>query len=324
MSRELLSDYKDRLMERHGYDEGFAQDLAVMADSIIDYYGPAYKDTVEEAILSTKYIISKRLKNSIIYERPDSIIKRELTDCITDKKEPINGPIGASAPSISFNGTDFHIDSIERVVALPHYFDSNNPDSMAGITRETLGIIDEYLRGYEIDGENLIIRRGLSEQIEKLSVSLDGKVDRETIDKFGMSLEEGILKYDTLSIIRESYDPTYDSSQETASRLIAGFISDGLELRDVLREGRITKNIELLREALASRFGTDLDELSRRMDYLSNLEKSKLNNLYDACRAKQLDETIDRYFEKSVAPAFLSPQADLEAEIPSGFRPSGM
>lgn len=321
MSKELLCDYKDRLIEKHGYGEQFAQDLAVMTESLEEYLGPEYSKVVRDTVLSTSYVQAGRKKGSNIYETTDDVLDRtcKYNKMFLKEKKPI-GPVGVSVPDITWDGKNFNINEIERVVALPHYFDANNPDSMAGISRETMRLISGSLRGYSIEDDTLTISSGFSQETHKLTLNPIGDVDIKPIKKVGTGLEEGLLRYDELKFTREYYDPKYDTPQEPTSRLIAGFLSDGLGLEDMLREARITKDQEPLRNALSSTMGVDLDEFSRRMDILQDLEKLKSKNLNDVEKFKSLNGAIDEYFETDIVPIVRDIQASMTAEQQDSFQ----
>ncbi len=321
MSKELLCDYKNRLIEKHGYGEEFAQDLAIMAESLEEYFGLEYSGIVRDTVLSTTYVQAGRKKRSNMYETTDDVLDRtcKYNEILPREKKPV-GPVGVSIPNIIWDGEKFNITEIERVVALPHYFDANNPDSVAGISRETMRLISGSLRGYSIDGNTLTINSGLSQEIHRLTLNPLGDIDLTPIKKVGSGLEEGLLKYDELKFTREYYDPTYDTPQEPTSRLISGFLSDGLGLKDMLKEARMTKDQEPLRNALSAMMDVELDEFSRRMDVIQNLEKLKSKNLSNVDKINELNKAIETYFETDIVPTVRDIHPGITAEQQDSFQ----
>lgn len=310
MAEELLCDYKNRLIEKHDYSEDFAQDLAVMTESLAEYYGPEYSSLVYDAVLSTKYVVAGRKPNSNVYETVFDVLKRE------NMLEPINGedPLeqqsslkhsrgtATTRPSISYDGSEYHVDRVDRIVALPHYFDANNPDSMANISRETMRIINNYLKGYEIEGHTLSVHDGLATTTQKLSLSEEGQVTRTPKEKKGTGLEEGMVKYDELCFVRSYYDANYDSPQEPTARLIAGYLSDSLGLKDMLREAQITKDTIPLQSAIDAQVEESYTGLVSRLDNLQNLEILKSKYITDVDKFPSIEEDIKNKFTSEIAP----------------------
>ncbi len=325
MSKELLSDYKDRLIEKHGYDTGFAEDLAIMADSLEAHFGEEYRGVIRDTILSAKYVKADLKKGSQVYETTPEVLEKTFNGKLKLEESKYPGPLGVSQPTISFDGTEFHIDEVQRVVALPHYFDAKNPDSLAGLSRETMRLVSGYVGGYTIEDNTLITKRGLLEERAKLTLNEAGAIDETPISKFGSSLEEGLLRYDELEVIRESYDSSYDSPQEPASRLICGFLTDGLDLAREIREARITKDQAELRQILAERMGVDLDDFSERIDTITEFEeRRRALNLDEADTNKAFREIVDKYYASDIAPILSDAQASLAQDEMSTEHRQGM
>lgn len=330
MAKELLCDYKDRLIEKHGYPEGFAEDLAVMTESLAEHFGQAYESTVYDAVMATKYVVAGLKDGGKIYETVYDVLEKEGVLNVKDKEELskdfLKRSSGASASklSISYDGTGFHVDGVERVVALPHYFDANNPDSMANISRETIRVINGYLRGYEVDGHTLTVHEGLSTETRRLSLSADGKVEQTFISKVGTGLEEGLIKYEERSFVRKYYDAGYDSPKEPSTCLIAGFLSEALKLNDLLREAQVTKDQSALASAFDSHMEVGFGEFVRRLDLINDLDKKKLTTI-DREEIFKNQKTIDDYFASDIAPQVQGMQGSIHKdELMDGSYQTGM
>ena len=53
-SGKLIDDYKNELMNMYGYGDSLAEDIAMMASSIVDSLGIEYESVVLDAVLKTK------------------------------------------------------------------------------------------------------------------------------------------------------------------------------------------------------------------------------------------------------------------------------
>lgn len=323
MSKVSNYDYKEQLKERYGYTEDFAQDLSIMAESITDYLGTSYEEIVHSSMLSCEYCIAGLKKGTNIYETVLDVAKRNgmIENANTETIELLKRSESAylSVPHIENDGDNFQIKDTKKLIVLPRTFDSRSPVSLATLAKESLTLVKSSIGEYTIEGSEIVERRGLAEKRTAISINDDGNITFGTQKQIGTGLENALTSYDELSVIRSSYDDSYDTQSYPQGRLIAGYLEQNIGLRDLIWEAQITKNKDELALVFNNTMEISYSEFLSRMDKLEEIERKRftatpLSNDYHE------NECVD-YIATSIAPAIQEMQKQLNtAEMTASLK----
>lgn len=318
-SRKLLADYKDELVQKFGYEESLAQDIALMAESIADYYGSEYEDTVLDAVASTKVVVVDTYKNGI-RETVQDVLEREgmAEEVKGDEKDSLVGVRGVDGvyrerPNISYNDGEYHVDSVDKIAVINSSYTPDSPYFLGKLAGELLKATKSQLCAYEIDGSTLIVRQGLSVRTEKLSHK-GAEVSRKLVSEVGTGLEAGINNYDKLSLIRDSYYSDYDLDGHMSTTLVGGNVLDLLKLRDMVRVAQITKDTTSLKEVFDGNVPEGYDAFVSAVDDLYALEK-KRRDAVDPEELVEANDRLEKCFRDRIAPMMRSMRENMKLGV---------
>lgn len=321
MSKVDLNEYKNRLKSSYGYSEDFAETLALMSESLADYYGDEYSEVVYDAVASCKYVVAKLRKNQKIYENVQDVLKREgMINEVKGESSPTKmgdsrqiGGVFTSKPHITHRDGRYEIDHIDRMIVLPHHFNTESYASLATLAHETGRLVREHLNGYYIEGDTMTIKSGLSTRTEKLSVDKDGNVVRTFESEIGVGFDRAATSYDELSLMRKMYDSNYDTPNYAVGREVAGFLADNIGLSSIMREAAMTKNRGELASVFDSHMDIGYEEFLRRFDAMHRLDYERREAL-EVDDIKKKSEELEAYFEREVAPVVRAMQGSIRKD----------
>lgn len=325
-NKKLLFDFKEEIKNKYGYDEELAETIAMTAESIIDYMGSEYESIILEAISSCKYIIANNFKLDEngkqvgIAENIYDVLKREGMlehiegSTVNDGDLKRAGGVYTSVPRISEHEGKFTIDSIDRVIVLPNYFNHNNPASLGTASHETMHLVKAYVKEYEIEGNKLKQRFGLGHGEYSLGVQ-GGKVIRTLIKETGIGTEEGANTYDELSLIRNTYDSNYEVYGYPYQRSICGYLADGIGLGPIIREAQLTGDIDEVKKLFDTHIDIGFEGFNEKMDETVRLEYERFANIFDEEKYKESLDKLQKLFETELAPRVRSFEASLKPEM---------
>lgn len=304
---KLLADYKDELIQAHGYSEELAQDIAVMADSIVEHYGSEYESTVLDAVASTKVVVVDTYKKSGIRETVHDVLEREgmLEEVKGEERQNLVGVrnidgIYRERPHISFSNGEYHIDSVERIAVINSSYTPDSPYFLGKLAGELLKAVNSHLRPYEIDGNTMTVRQGLSVRTEKLSRKGDD-VTRKFVSETGVGLEASINYYDKMSLIRNSYYTDYDLDGYMTSTLVGGNVLDLLKLRDMVRVAQVTKDTEALTAMFDSHMPEGYQAFVGAVDELYAIERQRASTV-DSEELMTANDRLEQVFQDRIVP----------------------
>lgn len=306
---KLLADYKDELIRNWGYGEELAEDISMIAESLVNEYGEEYEDAILEAIKNTEYVIAhERGKNNRRETIFDVLKRTDMLDVVLDDKTMIGEPelksfssFFAMKPELSFDGVQYSIKGVKRLAILPSTYNSANPDSIAKLAEVSDHAIKSSLNSLEINGDELVARNGFATKTIKLS-NRDGVIVRSLESEIGLGLDEGLSSYTALHVTRCDYDENYDIQDDSSLRLVAGSLMDSLNLRSIIREAVITKDDETLRRYFDDFTDKGYDAFLREMDNLLAADFNRKRNSVDAEAHRRAITEMDDIFAMSVAP----------------------
>lgn len=298
----ILDDYKKKLIKKFDYDEDFAEDIAIMADSLINYFGDEYSGLIYDALLSCKICIAPSNRTVTLRDNINSILEsEELIDKFSEEDLQNNSLGLLSSPEITFEDGVFKVTGINKIIILPSHFNSSNPDSLGILAKECIKLIKSELNTYTIEDNTLITKSGILTRKESLK-STKTKIKRKCIEEKGTSLKHGLDSYDQLCLIRTEYNNDYDVHGNDYSRIVAGFLLDYLNLKSEIRKAEILHNDSDLREVFTSTLKKPLEDFLKMTDELTHLEHARKQSLTgsdeDVLKARN---KLDFYFSTTVA-----------------------
>jgi len=322
---ELLFDFKERIKSKYGYDEEFAQTLSMMAEDIAEYLGPEYENITYQAFESCKFVIAKGMKKG------DK--KRENVLDVLNKEgmnDPIEGGLvseddlkragGAytSVPRISYDGSSYKIDKIDRLIVLPSHFNNENIGTLGVLAHEGMHLVKSFVNEYQIEGDTLIIKSGIITERHRLSQK-DGKVKRTFIDEIGVGFEEGINSYDEMALMRTTRDPNYTANGYTNLMLTAGHLIDAIGIGEIIRHAQMTKDETELTKFIDDYTEVGYEEFLRILDQSVRLEYEKFAALFDEERMKIARQKLDDHFNEKIVPQVQNMNKALAKDVEHGY-----
>ncbi len=302
-----IFDYKEELKKSHGYSDEFAECLVLLADDMIAYLGEEYAEVVYDTIRNTDYMVATQKKKSKVYENTSDVLERigVLKDLTVEQASELSDGNKRSAnisiPTIAFDGKEYRLTNIRRVIVLPHHF---NPDSIASIKelfKNTLEAVKNSLNTYSIDGTVLTVKNGLQVETRNLSYR-NGEVASTLSNIKGEGLEKGTTLYDELCFMRTYHDASYDVQENSDLRILAGYLYDNLDLRDSIRVAAITKDYDNLKEIIEKTSGLDYDTFMAQLDSLYAYEKEISKSILDSEELTRANQKRDDYYKGAIVP----------------------
>lgn len=317
--KKPLNDLKNELIGKYGYESDFAETIAIMTDSIVNYYGEEYENLITDAIMSCKYIIAGTEENK--YENIYDVLKRENMlddtigeDIVTDGDLKRAGGVYQSLPRISYKDGVFSIDRVDRLLVLPYYFNKEHPDSLGILAHETLHLIKAYLRAYSIEGNILHERFGFHNIEYDLSYN-DGRIEKRIIKNVGTGFEEGVNTHDEYAVMHESYDDTYESAGYGFQRVTAEYLIFDLDLKSMIDKSALTGDLTELIELFDQIKENAFIDFNNAMDESVRLAYERFKNIFDEKKLKESTEKSRKQFEEGVIPFIRSLEKVLSKEI---------
>lgn len=309
--RKMLDEHKNDLRKQFGYNESFAETVAVSVESIIDYFGTEYEDIAWGAVKSCKIVFAdsqkkdSKGKKTNIQESIYDVLKREN---MCEKYNPIvnaetmkrDRGIYVSKPIVECTDSEYHIQGVERIIVLDKSFNEHNPSSLAVLTNQLMSLIKSYVNEYEIQNGTLIQRTGVQETIYALSND-NGLTNVKFRSSVGEGLEKGINLYDEFKVVRTNYDSNYEVFGSVYQRIIAGFIIDSLEMGEAIKVAELTKDDTALKQ-LFIEYGVNYEEFVEIIDILAQKDNERVLNSLDSDKLKQSNDELEKYFVTSVVP----------------------
>lgn len=299
-----LEEYRDKLIAIFGYEKSLAENITIVADLIIDYYGEEYEAVVVDAIASTKVVLIDQYKRGIRETLQDVIEREEMSESLPEnvRLHDIRNLEGIYCEKVilSYSDESYSIDSIKRLAVINSEFLPDSPYFQGKLVGELLKACKAHLSAHSIEGSKLITRNGLAMRVEELS--FDGNnVTRKLLSERGYGLETGTNEYARRAIVREIFYPFYDLENDLSTTLIAGNILDSLKLRDMIHEAQMTKDFSSLEAVINSNSDVSYEDVLQSIDEFYDLECS-LNGLMSDEERQRVQNQIDEKFVQSITP----------------------
>ncbi len=303
----LVADYKNELMSRYGYREELAEDIAMAAESIVNYLGNEYEDVVLAAIANTKVVTVEGLRDNGIKETVSDVLKREgMSDgldgkTVSDKDIRNIEGIYCEEPQLTYTEKGYEMVAVKKVAVINSSHEPGNVYFLGKLIGELLKGVKAHLLEYSIEEDKLVVRSGLSEEVSKLS-HRGSIVRRKVVERHGYGLEEGMNAYDQLSIMRDDYYSKYELPKHNSAVLAAGVLADGLNLKDTIHEAQVTKDMRILEEICNAHTSCGFESLLTNFDTLHDLENSR-NAAIGTEEFDAISSELDEHFVSVIAPS---------------------
>lgn len=281
--KKMLCDLKNELITKYKYSDDLAENIALIAESVIDDYGEYYENVILDAIMSCEFKIKEPNERNIA-----SFRNRE--------------GYYSSVPVLSKDGDNIIVNAQKEII-LPNTFNSDNPAYVGVLTSRILELVSSSLNEFSISGNELVQRQGLMTTTYSISDNLELTKTKE----IGRGLNEGINSYETLNLMRSEYDTSFEPMGSDYTRIIAGSLIDGVELKELLTDALMTKDTGELENIIVEHTGKSLNEFLSMIDGLTNLEMKMSSTIGD--RKEVLDSIEQEY--NSIAPLISSLSAGL-------------
>lgn len=225
------------IINKWNYNEELSEFLKKVYNSLIEELGSDFEPIIYEAFLNTEVILSGNniydcLKNRGLLEEED-----DYTVSYSDLKRASG--VYHCYPNIIFNGTDFEISSVTRVVVI-NSTTIEEDYIKAALIHELGHMVKGYYQEFSIEGNRLITRSGLIETIEELYIE-NGKVKKRLISEKGVGIEEGLNAALEESIAKKIVNQNYKVSGYGVINVMAKTLSEDLELKSIILPAQMLK-----------------------------------------------------------------------------------
>lgn len=271
------SELKEELIKTHDYSEDLAESIALAYTEVCKYYKMTLKEynKSDDDISSYMYIILNEVKNC------NFVISDIKSNDVRSLK--LRDGIFESAPILE-NG---EVKGVKKTVTLPNSF-RDDYDKSQVFFRSIMTLSRSALNPYTAYESTVDVRNGF----ETTSYSKTGK----KLSSKGYGLEIGTKDY---IMMKNGYTPSANTSTE---RNIVGALMDPIHLEGDIVEAGITGDMMTLNEKLSDYGNSSYNELRDKMDHIHDLEVAKRAAVTDDEKYKNIDNEINNYISKEIAP----------------------
>lgn len=303
MKKMTLDDFKQQLISKYHYAEYLAETIAIVADTLIDYHGEDYESIICDAVLSCKFIVAQKSKKGLCESVREAAVREGFNPEGPKLRKADERSIESEyivEHKIQAIGKQYRIDEINRAVVLNAHFDPNNTASLANLATEMEKLVKGYIKGEQIEGNELQVHNGISTKTYKLSGS-EGYATKKLVKSENVALESGMTEYAVLEMMRTYHDDNYDVSGYADPRIVASVLIESFQLRDLLWEAEMTKDLSELKKLFDEYMPNGYNKFVSLLDRSAELNEERMRSVEDPEKAKQLRSAIDSLFTNSIA-----------------------
>ena len=159
---------------------------------------------------------------------------------------------------------------LNRKIIISHTFNLDSPKGLEVLILNICRLIKSYNEEYQIDGNTLIHKEGLSKTIKQI-LKDEEEITLSIQEEKEIGIHIGSLLYDTEQIESIILKDKYNTHQYNYLKLIIKYIKEKIDLKELMTEDEILKD----------------DALRKIYDKEENYEK--LSNTIDKCLEKEHD-----------------------------------
>ena len=235
-----MQKYLEQLKQQYNYNDKTINALAKIIPALIKYYSIEYEETILSALKETEIICC----NS--YQTISNIKEQQkLTPTIgtSEIKKIENDGTYLSNIKIIYNELQnkYEIIKLNRKIIISHTFNLDSPKGLEVLILNICRLIKSYNEEYQIEGNTLIHKEGLSKTIKKI-IKEEDEITLNIQEEKLIGLHIGSLLYDTEQIESIILKDKYNTHQYNYLKLIIKYIKENIELKENLTEDEILKD----------------------------------------------------------------------------------
>lgn len=293
-----LSFLKDKLVRTFGYGEDEAIGICSVFEDIVAELGSEYAEVVVSSVINTKISFTKYQKNGI-RETVKTVLEREGLSLPSDNKGISISDVRSiesiyiSQPNVVFENGQFSIAGVKRAIVINSPFVEGSPSIDAMLKRELLCAVVSNIGEYSTHKDELVVRQGLMERREQLSVDGDGQITRTLISEKGYGLENGI----------RDRERSFDSQNYSLSLLATLRVLEEFQLEESIQVARVAKATGALRALIDVVLEGGYDKLIASFDTFYDLEKTNIaSRIGDRESAMKAADELENYYSNVIKP----------------------
>jgi hypothetical protein len=325
--KKMLFDFKEEIKNKYGYTEELAEDIALTAESCINYMGQDYTNIILEAINSCKYSMAKKgynddgtyfIENVYDVAKRDNMLDESENDIVSEGDLKRASGVYIYITRLTYQNNEYKIDRVDRSIIIGSSFAPGTANYYSALAHETMHLIKAYSREHTIENNQLRTRFGLGYADYNLSQK-DGKVVKTKTKEIGVGIEEGINTYDELCLMRQFYDSNYEVYGYANLRIVGGFLMDNIGLAPQIRLAQVTGNTDEIRNIIDANMGIGYEEYLKRLDESVALEYERFAEILDPEKCDEVLGRLNKHFEEQIAPATRELRSRINHEMETGY-----
>lgn len=264
-----MQKYLEQLKQQYNYDDKIINALAKVVPALIKYYSIEYEEIILLALKETEIICCNSYQTISNIKEKDKLTPTIGTSEI---KKIENDGIYLSNIKVIYNELQnkYEIIKLNRKIIISHTFNLDSPKGLEVLILNICRLIKSYNEEYQIDGNTLIHKEGLSKTIKQI-LKDEEEITLSIQEEKEIGIHIGSLLYDTEQIESIILKDKYNTHQYNYLKLIIKYIKEKIDLKELMTEDEILKD----------------DALRKIYDKEENYEK--LSNTIDKCLEKEHD-----------------------------------
>jgi len=280
----------ENVINKYNYSKDFSEFLREVYIELVKEYGN--EEIIYEALLNTPIINVNNVYDYLLENHYLDDNDLGIVDAGDLKR---SSGVCSTEPVLDYNldTNEYIIKEIKKVV-LVRNFDINSDEDKGLLIHELCHLAKNYYNEYVINGDILISRNGLIEEVYKLSY--DGnKVKKTLVSELGTGLEEG-LNYLTEEIIaKRIVSSNYKATGCGISTQIAKNLLEDFDINEILVNAQIYHD----KEELYNKLGMEkFIELESFVDQIYKLELIMFSQIFEPEKMKETEQELLSMIEK--------------------------
>lgn len=286
-----MQKYIEQLRIKYDYDDKTINALTKIIPALINYYGIEYEEIILKAINDTKIICCNSYQTISKIKEEQKLINKIGN---TQLKDIESEGIYYSDIKIIYNEIQnkYEIVKLNRKIVISHTYNLDSPKGLEVLILNICRLIKAYNDEYEIDGNILIQKEGLSKRIYQ--ILLEDNIDIELSNETNIGIHIGSLLYDTEQIESIILKDKYDTHKYDYLRLIIRYIKEVFNLKDTLNEEELLKDSSF--KSIYSK-QEQFEQLSNTIDECLNIEYEMLIYALNREEKDHLEKSLKEIFD---------------------------
>jgi len=285
------------IINKYNYEGLLAEFLPKIYQELINSLGEEWAPIIYEAFLNTEVVIADSVYDFLV-ER--DMLEKEEGSIINEGDLKRASGISQSIPEISFDGKNYKIERVKRIVIVTSFTESLKNTMLSVLIHEICHLVKTYYNEYKIEGNILTYYSGLIKNVYEMEY-VDGKVKKKLLSEQGVGFEEGLNTVLEVEIGKKLLDPNWEETGYRLVTAIARNFYNNMDLRTMIIAAQMNSERE--------KFITSFDEyfmdgayekLEELLDKLYSLGLQQVANIFNPDKmntiTKEIDEIIKNEF----------------------------